>query len=558
MKDDYALYTKLWQKSFLIEIVRKDTGLLQRTFAFSLPPESFSIEIPQRVNIKKTFGGHFIDDYGIDSMPITIKGSTGNGRYKEIYWDRGTTSVSGKSEAMLIVREIMQYKLGTEEYDKYELRLYDLSSIENAISGPMLSRMEDIDVLGWRVVLKSGKIERNKDKPFWYSYELNFVAIEPIGKKKTPVLVKQYGLTGIEKILAAVEKVKVVSNSLKKTLASYKSVIDKIKLVDEILENLEAEARLFYRTVQGFIDVTVDGLGTVFDIIQFPLDLVADLFTGVKDIRSSVESVFDTFYEGQTDLVKKAEEIAMLQQDVFSAEKWAAVITKETKALGSIPEVHVLPADYSIGTPAINPDTGEESEEISFILTYGEIEITATSETRLDVLAKKIYGSPDYADLIAKYNGITGDVDIEPGMKIKVPNINYTTTLRDSEIYSFTPDTYGTDISLSDNGDLVLAEYNDFGSTTGEGNISQAIVLRLSESLGARIRVPDYGIKNGGGAYDPFTIAVLVTSIRETLLQDPRIATVYRFTFQQDGDTISLHFDVELTSGQTSSYSISV
>lgn len=558
VREDYAYFQKLWQKSFLIEIVRKDNGQIVRTFAFSLPPESFSYEIPQRVNIKKTFGGHFIDDYGIDSMPITIRGTTGNGLYKEIYWGTGTTFVSGKSEAFLIIREILQYKADDEDYDKYEMRLYDLSSIENAISGPMLSRMEEVDVLGWRVVLKGGKIERNKDKPFWYSYELSFVAIERMGKKTTPEGVKEYGLNGIEKILAAVDKVKKALGSLKKVLAAYKNVVDKIKVAVDVLESLSSEARMFYRTAQGFIDVTTDGLGSVFDIIKFPQDIAIDFFSAVKDVRTSIEGVVDEFGNGIADIENKATILSGLQQDVFSAEKWAAVINMEMKSMGSIPEVHVLPADYPFGMPAIVPSTGAPSESISFVLTYGSSQVVATSETRLDVLANKLYGSPDYADLIAKYNGITGDAEITPGKMINVPNLTYTPALRNSEIYSMTPDIYGTDIALADDGDIVLAEYNDYGTTTGEENISQTIGMRLSEDRGARIRVPLYGIKNAGGAFDPFAIAVLIVSVRETLLQDPRITTVYRFNFQQDGDSVYLNFDVELASGVTAPFSITV
>ncbi len=36
----YAYYPKLWQKAFLIEILRKDSGALVKSFAFSLPPEA--------------------------------------------------------------------------------------------------------------------------------------------------------------------------------------------------------------------------------------------------------------------------------------------------------------------------------------------------------------------------------------------------------------------------------------------------------------------------------------------------------------------------------------
>ncbi len=42
----YAYYPKLWQKAFLIEILRKDSGALVKSFAFSLPPEAVRVESP--------------------------------------------------------------------------------------------------------------------------------------------------------------------------------------------------------------------------------------------------------------------------------------------------------------------------------------------------------------------------------------------------------------------------------------------------------------------------------------------------------------------------------
>lgn len=557
-RSDYAYYPKLWQKSFLIEIVRKDNGTLLRSFAFSMPPESVSIDVPQRVNIKKTFGGHFVDDYGVDSIPISIKGSTGNSQFKEIYWASTTRYVDGKNEAFLIISKILQYKYELKDYDKYEMRLYDLSSVAEAMTGAMLTNAAAMDVNGWRVVLRDGKIERSKEKPMFYNYSIDFLAVEPIGVKNPSYSVK-YSMSAIEKIMAKIDKLKANVNNLKKALASYRSFVDKIRLVEQGADALAAGARDFYRTVQGFIDTTATGINSAYDIILFPFDLVVDLFNGVRDVRQSFEAIFQDYSNSITNLENKAIKLQETINYIFGLEQDAADIVQEAKGAGALPEVHIVPNTFVGAYPALNAaDSSSELDDIGYILTYGYTEIIATSETRLDELSNKIYGSPDYADLIAKFNGITGDSQLTPGMVVKLPYLSYTTALRDSEIYSYGTETYGTDIQLAPDGDLVLAEFNDYNTTSGLANMEQAIILRMSEDQGARVRLLAYGIKQSRGNFDPFSLAILVTSIRDSLIRDSRIQSAFNFTLQQDSDLMVLSYDVELENGVTQQFSISL
>jgi hypothetical protein len=65
----------------------------------------------------------------------------------------------------------------------------------------------------------------------------------------------------------------------------------------------------------------------------------------------------------------------------------------------------------------------------------------------------------------------------------------------------------------------------------------------LSESIGNRIRLTVYGIKSGAG--QPLTAAVpyISTSIKDTVIADPRINRIENFTFQGVGDRLYVKFE---------------
>jgi hypothetical protein len=545
------------------------------TFAFSLPPESVSVDIPQRVNVTKTFGGLFVDDYGIDSAKITISGSTGNSQFKEVYADGTSRKLTGKSESYLILEEIMQYKRSRSGYENFELRLYDLSAMADRVVAFQGEGKTYTNTDGWRVILESGKVNRSKSKPMFYEYTLNFIGIEPLGTKRyadptsrtsstkigTPSQTNQKSV--FEKVFDAINEIKKGSDSMKKTLTSYKSVIDKIKLVEEVTDLLEANIRSYYKVVQGFVDTTIDGVNSVFDIASFPADLAEDLVSAGTSLRESLEIAWvdiqlDWASTTSTDSGSRWDRIAQMWSDMFSIEGFISSMSSEAKATGSLPRVLIVPAGAAGSTDAVNETDPDVPASVSYLLTYGYYEITATSETRFDVISNQVYGSPDYADTLAAYNGITGDSEIVPGMILRVPYLSFTPALRDNEVYDLGQNAYGTDILLGSDGDVVLAEFNDYAIVSGLDNIGQAINLRITEVSGARVRLENYGIKNTGGGYDAFSMAVLTTSIKDTLVQDPRIRSVRDFFFDSVGDGMAVSFYVELDVGGVARFTMNL
>lgn len=128
------LKTDLWKKSYLIEFVGV-SGEVSDAFTFSVPPESEEITYSQRKSETKTFGGLHVDDYGMDSVKITLSGSTVNQDLKRIYKPGESDKwMTGEQEIYYLRNLIQKYKTGEERTKEIKIMLYDLSKI-NCIKG---------------------------------------------------------------------------------------------------------------------------------------------------------------------------------------------------------------------------------------------------------------------------------------------------------------------------------------------------------------------------------------------------------------------------------------
>jgi hypothetical protein len=573
-----AYYQNLWKKAYLIEIIHRNTQRLERSFAFSLPAETVSVEIPQRVNVTKTFGGVFIDDYGTDSAQITFSGSTGNTSIKRVYADGINVEMDGKSEAHYIIEEILQYKNTLQKYAEYEMRLYDLSSISESLIIDNMT-FSNISVDGWIVVLREGKITRSKDKPLFYNYSMDFVGISYLGKKLykkysgdktkgldsfTPITWRLYPgeradysiiLASYSKPMAAVEaNLRIAegeTNIMKTVLAGYNEVITGINDYQSKLTSFRSKAASYYRVVQGFLNKSVGTINTVFEIATFPYDMLADLVQSATAIRNTIEAILPTIINEWENLATKYGSINDMFASLFRVEDSTNNIAAIAKASGALPVVTMVPPGTPGATEASSPEDPGETPGIVGLVTYGDHETIVTSESSLETIAYDEYGTPEYASLIASYNGISGDSELEIGMVLRIPDLTPPTDLSENEVYSMADSVFGTDLALDVDGDITVKEYGDFGLVSLIGNISQAINLRIAESEGARVWIPAYGVRAKNGGYDTYSVAVLITSLKETLVRDPRIRSVYNVKGRIEGDALYIGLDVRLATGDS-------
>ena len=170
----------------------------------------------------------------------------------------------------------------------------------------------------------------------------------------------------------------------------------------------------------------------------------------------------------------------------------------------------------------------------------------------MERLSLKHFGSLAFIDLIALFNGIEGDDEIFAGDTIKIPVIILGKTPEDNLIYTaLKSDIYGSDKRLDASGKYVIMASGDFARAEGIENFMQAINLRLNEKLGSRLRLTIYGIRDSiGFAMGEVTpVSYIISNIKDTLMQDPRVDNV---------DNIRLAINEDIIQTSMNIYSIKV
>lgn len=162
------------------------------------------------------------------------------------------------------------------------------------------------------------------------------------------------------------------------------------------------------------------------------------------------------------------------------------------------------------------------------------------SSDSFDKLASDYLGNVDYGTLIAYFNKIAVESEIEAGTKIKIPVLTETNANTDNQIFAMPEkqENYGIDIALDNSGNFAVKN-GDIDVVGGSNNLAQAMALRLTTASQKRIRLASYGIRSTIGD----TMAVqsyLQSSIEQTVKEDPRIESVDKLNFWGNKDVLNL------------------
>ncbi|GHT52840.1 hypothetical protein FACS1894106_2400 [Spirochaetia bacterium] len=169
---------RLFRKAYMFEFIDTNTGK-NEYFSFAVPPESEDFDFPQRVTETKTIGGSVFDDYGNDTIPIQISGTTINEEKKLIYRGKDGKFVpkylTGEKEIFELQKLINDWGKGNKIPGK-KIYLYDLSkmSVLQMVGGNGGTPSRNY----WRVVIKKLKIKRGKEKPNTFVYSLDMKGME--------------------------------------------------------------------------------------------------------------------------------------------------------------------------------------------------------------------------------------------------------------------------------------------------------------------------------------------------------------------------------------------
>lgn len=552
-------YPDIWKLSYLLEIQGKGWNEL---FTFSMPPESVEVVYPQRVSETKTFGGMFIDDYGPEACKINFSGSTGNAAIKKIYRkNQGDLWMTGKEEIFYIRDNIIRYKENhPDDYGEAKFYLYNLSAIsEGELAGGSVVSPDS-----WEVVLKDFKISQNKDKPYFYSYSIEFVGLRILGKSKVPktpppVIIENTitdeiaattdALQFLADMYAWSEKVSAGLKNVQKKIDDFKSKYEYYKaLITGTIYNLVGLVQTGTGLVTSSISLGLDVYKTFWDVVSSPVDLALAIVDGVADIRKEIESVIDEFDENGTAIPDSVYEKWNTTKEAAESE-WGnleAFFTGKTETVLQDAEdgaarVYVAAISTTAPEARIIPDASGDDVAI---VSYGSIRTIATSETTLEEVASRFFGDPNQAAMIALFNDLSGDTDITPGMQLKIPILDNNSL--NTANYVFAPenrrDTIGIDIKLEEDGSLSVADNGDLAIVDDYENMNQAILLRLSESLGNRVRLNTYGIRSSVGEPAAAAAVYVATSIKDTVMQDPRVSKIENLVFTGAGDKLSVEF----------------
>jgi hypothetical protein len=158
-------------------------------------------------------------------------------------------------------------------------------------------------------------------------------------------------------------------------------------------------------------------------------------------------------------------------------------------------------------------------------------------------IAGRVYGDKNLVSILIDFNGFLDERTHGDGAPILAGDTLFIPSLiedRDALYPKRGDSIFYTDLALSADGDLILDD-NDLRLITDESNLKQAIINRVLTEQGTFKLVPTYGLPALiGDALDNRANAILVSSIREQLLLDPRISSIKQVSLLIEGDSIAV------------------
>jgi hypothetical protein len=413
----------------------------------------------------------------------------------------------------------------------------------------------------WQAFPGNFKIRRSSDRPFTYKYSFEFTGV-PLDNSfiyrshgEPPKL--DEGKLGLLKEL--MEKLLKVIDFIDGIRAYINNVLDQINQVINLLKVLGNVMSYATSALLGAIDSAKESIVGLVDGVTNIVKGVNSIISIPRDIQLKALNLGLELQNAANGLMKATGSLAQECRDMFTEKYWeipqevldqyamsdeefkdsvyltlnqAQNIANEMAAAAKSSEI----PDVTIGNP--DPDTGEQR----IVLSYGYTAVTLKSTDTLESLAKQYLGDPDKAIDIATYNGVASLSDLNPGDSIRLPITRRTPRMEKNLIFSRSDgrDNYGRDIMLTDDGRFVPSISGDYALTSGQDNLSQAILLRLRESSAKRIRLNAYGIRKNIG--DPTAgVAYIVSSIELTVGGDPRVSSVDNVLFSSRGDYMNVN-----------------
>lgn|GEM_PF-1192663 len=552
-------YRKVWNgKKYAdsIKFIFENELGFAAVFRFSVSPQSVEITYPQRVFETKTFGGSVIEDYGNDTANITIQGSTINSDIR-YYVCNPFSSEHELEENGSGIDELLDFKNLLETWGNVDYR-----------NGKKVKIF--YDNLQFAVNPKEFTIKQSKDNPLAYAYTINLIGTDET-HRQLDISDFDSGTSFKEKLNELYAKfenfVKTTENYLSVLEAGleyfedFKDICATIRAADirleKALNNLVNQILAYVDEVSTCLDESTNlkdlvissgirvGLGTVDKAFNSAQALVEAIDHGLKFF----EDFKDTYGKMSSDIQEHWE---MTGEKIVETCKYMMVSSKE-KAEELLADIQQSTSTCDAG---VVPGDKNSSDEIIFI--YGVKEYTVCANDTWDSLSLKFYGNAAKATLLSSYNNqkLNAQADSHTGgsettdnngmpssgTKIYIPVLENSSGFNgNNQVFNLPDvvDNYGHDIRLTSDGDFDFHN-GDIATTEGLETLSQAIINRLSTTVGSRIRDSVYGIRTNIGSTDNTIQLVISSSIESTLISDPRIKSVDDIEFTGNGDRLNV------------------
>lgn len=142
-----------------------------RSYPFTINPERYDMEIPNRVNVTYTKAGAFAELFGEGLKEISLEGTTG--------MTAGTQDKNHGYQKMVELRNLLR-----ENFQNIE----DGSPVKD-----FLTFYNHTDGDAWITIPSKLRIMRNKDQPLHYKYDIHLYVIRALGEPEAQSTTQMVG-----------------------------------------------------------------------------------------------------------------------------------------------------------------------------------------------------------------------------------------------------------------------------------------------------------------------------------------------------------------------------
>ena len=430
-------YPDLHKQSIYFEILSLNSdgtpGSIVESFAFTIPPSNLEIVQPQRVTKTQTPGGYFVDNYGLDGAQITISGETGNeeSRLTIIGPKKTQTELTGQ-EAYFKFRDTIVYY--SEKNQNYTMRFYDLTN-KRAVNNTLGNTFNRIVQLSeaWEVVLDESALRKSSAKPFFYPYTINLTGIRRLGTFIPGAAKTEVGAISETKniIQLASDALLAFQNGMDSLAGEFFEFLEPMSDLTRSIDTLKNQIIYFENSVIEY----EQKLGGIFeDVVSSTTSIITEGIQLIKfpyDILETARQEYLTVESKTIDLIELIRSVDGKDIiDYYDFEEWFTPSQKLSiflESLGQPISKMVVTAKQGAAYEPI----GAVSINGVVVPIYGFTTITIKENTRLDILARDLFGDPEFKDVISALNGtysidelVVGDVLTIP---LLTPDVRYAT-----------------------------------------------------------------------------------------------------------------------------------